>query len=871
MSSSDLVVPRLSSVHWERGRLVELVLSGAPLVVVRAPAGSGKTGLLVEVVNALSANPLNRCILASGEVIEAVPTIKLWEHCATELGVDLSASSAGEAADEVGGEGLFAPAMEGVFRYLANTKENVYLVLDNSSFLTRRDAEFILLLLRTFQNFFVIAASQTRGQLEDTATKQTFDTVIIGPEALDFTPQEVEQYLRHYVPSVSNATIRRVANAGHGNVAMTKAAVQNLVLAAENGRELDGVDLDTVMYAAVGSTLEPALSDPGFATFLFRTSVVDTFTEELAETILGQKNVGGWLKKAEEMGVGAWDTVLPGVFSYAPNLLEMLRRLRVEALPARVISDCAERAVRYQLETGDVSTALVTALKNKLFHNATHIVASNPGPILGMKLEDLRRILRWVPESIAEYQPELGCLVAASYGSSGEGRAASLNLLSRSASTARSQRDRTDPLRDAMLYATEGLALRKCGRIVQAYESARKSQELLSIEMQKDPANSLPLAEFTAVTNAATLLTAGAFQEALEPLMQVAEWGTSESMRVFANAHLAAAAALAGDMFAAERAARLFELGAGFAEKGSLLTGSTDVMMEVFRVGRALERFDLEAAEMALNNLVIIPEADQYAGIVSHLQAMIDLLSENASEGLVRLQASRSRRASEGLTSYAAATYDYAEQLLKAATGEVVDLAEFRNQVDLRTAPAAQLLVYSRGLCLLGRPAPALQMLSKALQRNDLTVRIGTEAVALQAAILTQFDADQDLKFVIEKLVSMLVEYGLRTPLALLSDSDATAIIEAGERVGVSEIKMLFDEVQMRPDQPITIVTLTKRERQILFHLDSVETLKEIAETLYISENTVRTHVKSIYKKLGVSKRSDAVAVGGARGLLEEL
>jgi LuxR family maltose regulon positive regulatory protein len=44
--------------------------------------------------------------------------------------------------------------------------------------------------------------------------------------------------------------------------------------------------------------------------------------------------------------------------------------------------------------------------------------------------------------------------------------------------------------------------------------------------------------------------------------------------------------------------------------------------------------------------------------------------------------------------------------------------------------------------------------------------------------------------------------------------------------------------------------------------------LREIAEKLYVSLNTVKTHVRAIYRKLGVSTRHDAVHRGLDAGIL---
>jgi LuxR family transcriptional regulator, maltose regulon positive regulatory protein len=65
------------------------------------------------------------------------------------------------------------------------------------------------------------------------------------------------------------------------------------------------------------------------------------------------------------------------------------------------------------------------------------------------------------------------------------------------------------------------------------------------------------------------------------------------------------------------------------------------------------------------------------------------------------------------------------------------------------------------------------------------------------------------------------------------------------------------------------MVPLTARERAVLRLLPTLRSFDEIAEDLTVSANTVKTHVRAIYVKLGVSKRRDAVAVALERGLLD--
>ena len=66
----------------------------------------------------------------------------------------------------------------------------------------------------------------------------------------------------------------------------------------------------------------------------------------------------------------------------------------------------------------------------------------------------------------------------------------------------------------------------------------------------------------------------------------------------------------------------------------------------------------------------------------------------------------------------------------------------------------------------------------------------------------------------------------------------------------------------------LTVETLTDRELAVLRHLPSMKSNQEIAAEMYFSVNTIKTHLKSIYRKLGVNRRRDAVEEARARSLL---
>jgi LuxR family transcriptional regulator of spore coat protein len=61
--------------------------------------------------------------------------------------------------------------------------------------------------------------------------------------------------------------------------------------------------------------------------------------------------------------------------------------------------------------------------------------------------------------------------------------------------------------------------------------------------------------------------------------------------------------------------------------------------------------------------------------------------------------------------------------------------------------------------------------------------------------------------------------------------------------------------------------TLTEREAIVLARLGDDRTLRQIAADLYVTRNTIKSQVRSVYRKLGVSSRAEAVQRARAAGL----
>lgn len=110
------------------------------------------------------------------------------------------------------------------------------------------------------------------------------------------------------------------------------------------------------------------------------------------------------------------------------------------------------------------------------------------------------------------------------------------------------------------------------------------------------------------------------------------------------------------------------------------------------------------------------------------------------------------------------------------------------------------------------------------------------------------------------RAVEVLQRHGLTSPLALVPHSEIADLL-LGHGLAIPS----------HLHQPLTTVDrgwLTRREALVLTHLQSSSTMPEIAKKLHVSQNTVKTQIRGIYRKLWVSDRAAAVARGLELGII---
>lgn len=88
------------------------------------------------------------------------------------------------------------------------------------------------------------------------------------------------------------------------------------------------------------------------------------------------------------------------------------------------------------------------------------------------------------------------------------------------------------------------------------------------------------------------------------------------------------------------------------------------------------------------------------------------------------------------------------------------------------------------------------------------------------------------------------------------------------ERVVVREVSVPAALEFVRDERRREAMGITPRELEILELIAEGLSNKEIADRLFVSENTVKTHSSRVFDKLGAKRRTQAVQMGKACGLL---
>jgi len=139
----------------------------------------------------------------------------------------------------------------------------------------------------------------------------------------------------------------------------------------------------------------------------------------------------------------------------------------------------------------------------------------------------------------------------------------------------------------------------------------------------------------------------------------------------------------------------------------------------------------------------------------------------------------------------------------------------------------------------------------------EALIAIRAEFPEARVIMLTTFEGDVEIQ--------RALEAGARG--YLLKSMPPKELIEVIIQVHAGK-KRIPTQVAARLAEHMSDEELTEREIEVLSQIAGGNRNRDIAERLFIAEETVKVHIKHIMEKLGASDRTQAVAIGLRRGII---
>lgn len=203
----------------------------------------------------------------------------------------------------------------------------------------------------------------------------------------------------------------------------------------------------------------------------------------------------------------------------------------------------------------------------------------------------------------------------------------------------------------------------------------------------------------------------------------------------------------------------------------------------------------------------------------------------------------------------------------KLALGRGTEAAAF-----LGTIPAGSIhgrVSHTRLKLLSGAVSEACRLAADHRALSDTRTRDLAELALLEASAALLLDDRPRAAAAARAAVRMAMTRGDRRVFATVSREVLRDL--AADVPDLHNQLAFLDEEDIAPIYPdiVHLVELSNRELIVLQSLATGETLPQIAGSLFVSKNTIKAQLRSIYAKLGVTSRQEAIAIGGRLGLIE--
>lgn len=825
-----------------------------PLAILRGPGGSGKTSLLLDWISRSAGGSERRTRWLDGTALPAGGHLDRDAFWAAVLRV----LSGNGAEGPPGADPL--PSGSRLVDMIRNQVDvvPVLLVVDGwEGAVLPGVADEVMAVAAAVPRLRWMVTTQTTGHLERRGTLDGLDVAVIGPESLRLTVDETEELLGGSPLAGEAAAVWRLSA---GSPRFSRAL---LARAADRGTAPRGTVEEAA--AAVVDDLRSLLASgtlpPGMLRFMERTSVPEEVPVGLAEVLAADADAPSHLNAAARHGHGDWTG--RGSFAYVP-LVRTALLAEFERNAAGDVSSLNRECARYLTLHGNPRAALRHALAAQDLDAATGVLRRYALHMAdASERESTIETLRGIGSAKLARYPIVAMVLALAYMSSGVHRAKGLEMLAAAMAGVRNLAKGLPPPDRMLLSMLEVVALRVGGRVATAEAVARRALARYEA-LSDDDLEAIGDFEGTMLAHfALTLVLAGHTESA----GAVASRAVTASARRESAAGEGYALGVAACVNVAEgdfRQAALLvrrSIGTGWIEREPSAYATTPLRLAQAAV--EFERLDLAAGREALAPILSEAETSEFWPHIVSMATMFDLLAGDAALSLGKLRAVLSRQRNLPPTNPAGQwALDAAAGWLHLALGD--GAAALRAVGRYREKSGAQALMRARIHLARGQSEAVLHLTARVTDGDSPRQRFDAGVLAL--AVRLRLGDTEDTERRLRELAGMSSVFNLVSPVALLPAPDLERVRAAAGAHGVA--LGVPDGFRALVQGDLAAVDLTAREAAVLRELEATGNAAAIAAVLFVSVNTVKSQLRSLYRKLGASSRNEALSAARHYGLL---
>ena len=174
----------------------------------------------------------------------------------------------------------------------------------------------------------------------------------------------------------------------------------------------------------------------------------------------------------------------------------------------------------------------------------------------------------------------------------------------------------------------------------------------------------------------------------------------------------------------------------------------------------------------------------------------------------------------------------------------------------------------ARAHLLTGSPSQALELCREIDWSGQYLTRFRLESLLIECAALCELGRIPAAASTWEEARGLLETSGVLSALATIPRDLIRQLEDGAEGSSSAVATFLESEAAHLYPAAIVRVQLTKREMDVLVELGLGIPIGEIARRLFVSNNTLKSHLRALYRKLGAHSREEAVAAAHRHNLL---